>query len=70
MYGDTVTIFKVSNAKRHFTSKHEGHCMSLHSDATTRKAKELVFNLKTAAKYFISKTSGKSKYFNKFFSGI
>jgi hypothetical protein len=60
MYGDTVSIFKVFNAKSHFTSKHEGQCMSLHSDAT-RKAKELVLNLKRAAKYFTSKTSGKKQ---------
>jgi hypothetical protein len=61
MYGDTVSIFKVFNAKSHFTSKHEGQCTSLHSDATTRKAKELVLNLKTAAKYFTSKTSEKKQ---------
>jgi hypothetical protein len=61
MYGDTVPIFKVFNAKSHFTSRHEGQCMSLPSDARTMKAKELVLNLKTTAKYFTFKTSGKKQ---------
>jgi hypothetical protein len=68
--GDTVSVFKVSDLKHHFTSKHARYFANLSLDATARKAKELALNVKTQQEFLHTRAKCRKQQLNQDFSGI